>query len=215
VLTHTRWEHVPGLRHGFLDRHESARASGPHTIMTPRQVHGTLVLAATPGGPPPTADGLVTGTAGLLVGVVTADCVPLLLVAPRQRVAAAIHAGWRGMSAGILEAALGHLQASHGVGPGDIEAAIGPAVGPCCYEVGGEVLQAFRERSGDLTRAAWSTVRERLRLDLRHALRALLAEAGVEQATTLGPCTRCSPQYASYRRDGTAAGRQLSFVGFA
>jgi hypothetical protein len=221
VLTHARWESVAGLRHGFLDGTESARrlealggGSGAPPLLLPRQVHGARVVTATRGATPPEADGLVVGTAGQLVGVVTADCVPVLLVDLRRRVAAAVHAGWRGAAAGVLEAALGHLVRA-GCRPGDVEAALGPAIGGCCYEVGPEVAAAFRARTGHATTAAWSVRRGRDHLDLRTAARALLLDGGVGGVEVLGPCTACGDGYCSYRRDGRGAGRQLSFIGWA
>ena len=157
---------------------------------------------------------MVTATPGTCVGVVTADCVPLLLVAPRERVVAAVHAGWRGAAAGIIDAAIAHLHHGFGVEPATIEAAMGPAIGPCCYEVGPEVQAAFRERSGDATAAAWSRRAQHDMLDLRGAVRALLMAAGIRDVAILGPCTRCSPVYCSFRRDGATAGRQISFIGW-
>ncbi len=177
-------------------------------------MHGIAVVTAS-GGPPVEADGIVTARRGAAVGVITADCVPALLVAPGAGVVAAVHAGWRGAAAGVLEAALDHLRRHFGVAPADVEAAIGPAIGPCCYEVGPEVRAAFAARSGDLTAPAWQPHNGSLRLDLRQAVRLLLDAAGVRDLAEVGPCTACTPSLASYRRDGTGAGRQLSFIGWA
>jgi hypothetical protein len=162
----------------------------------------------------PEADGIVATTPGMVVGVLTADCAPILMIAPQRRVAAAVHAGWRGAAAGVAEAALAHLR-TFGVEPHEIEASIGPAIGACCYEVGPEVRAAFIARTSDLTRAAWSRRADRDVLDLRGAVQAILAAAGVRLTTLLGPCTRCSPDYCSFRRDGAGAGRQASFIGWA
>jgi len=184
-------------------------------VILPRQVHGTRVVTASVTEERPEADGLVTATRGMLVGVVTADCAPILLVSPRRRVAAAVHAGWRGASAGIVTAALSHLREWFDVEPRDVDASIGPAIGPCCYEVGPEVRAAFQAVSGETTAAAWSGRGDRDVLDLRRAIQALLDAAGVASVSVVGPCTRCSPTYCSYRRDGAAAGRQVSFIGWA
>jgi YfiH family protein len=185
------------------------------SVLLPRQVHGTRVVTAAPAHDPPEADAMVTAAPGTTVGVVTADCVPLLLVAPRERVVAAVHAGWRGAAAGIVDRALAHLHDVFGVEPAAVEAAIGPAIGACCYEVGPEVQAAFRQVSGDATATAWSRRGDRDVLDLRGAVRALLTAAGVRNVTMVGPCTRCSPAYCSYRRDGSSAGRQVSLIGWA
>lgn len=222
MLTHAPWRALPGLRHGFLDRRVGEdgggwAVAGPGGASLPvavaRQVHGTRVVAARPEGARPEADGLVPAAPGILVGVVTADCVPVLLIDPRQRAAAAVHAGWRGTAAGVLEATIECLTATCDSRPGDLEAAVGPAIGGCCYEVGPEVVDAFRARSGDLT-AAWQHGAGRPHLDLRRVAQLLLRVAGVSAVTILGPCTACDRRYHSYRRDGATAGRQLSFVGW-
>lgn len=221
MLRHAPWD-VAGLRHGFLDGAESAgegwepvlaAAGAPLPIVVPRQVHGTRVVNAV-AGEEARADGLAVARSGLLVGVVTADCMPVLLVDRRRRIAAAVHAGWRGAAAGVLETAVEHLRESFGTPAADLEAVIGPAITGSCYEVGPEVLDSFRARSGALTATAWSERDGRPHLDLRDAARLLLGAAGVASVHTVGPCTACDRRYNSYRRDGAGTGRQLSFVGW-
>ena len=223
MLTHAPWRPRAGLVHGFLDRAECderawptvfARLGIPLPIAVPRQVHGTAVVTAV-AGEAPEADGLIVTERGVLVGVVTADCVPVLLVEPGRRVAAAVHAGWRGSAAGVLEEALRQLTTVAGADPGAVEAVIGPAIAGCCYEVGREVREAFEKRTGGTTSGAWSRSPVRDHVDLRTAARLLLAAAGVRSVDILGPCTACGPGYHSYRRDGACTGRQLSFVGWA
>jgi YfiH family protein len=221
MLTHAPWCARPGLLHGFLGAAECvagrswagvlAGVGVTTPVFAPRQVHGTTVVGAADPHHAPAADASFTSERGRLVGVVTADCVPVLLLDARRELVAAVHAGWRGAAAGILEASLERLRS---VGAGDVEAAVGPAAGGCCYQVGEEVRAAFRERSGDVTAAAWAADGARWRLDLRGAVRALLVTAGVAQVTVLGPCTVCGPGHHSYRRDGDRAGRQLSFIGW-
>jgi YfiH family protein len=210
ALRHAPWEAVAGLRHGFLP----GRATPALDVLLPRQVHGTRVVTAEAAGDPPEADGMATARPGTTVGIVTADCAPVLLLAPARRVAAAVHAGWRGAAAGIVARALSHLRAAFGVEPGELEACVGPAIGPCCYEVGPEVRAAFERRAGAVTAAAWSRRGDRGVLDLRRAVLSLLEAGGVRAAHAVGPCTRCTPAYCSYRRDGAAAGRQVSFIGW-
>ena len=210
TLLHEPWRAIAGLDHGFLP----GRVEPAATVTLPHQVHGTRVVTAPLGTERPDADGVVTATPGTRVGVVTADCVPILLLARNHRVAAAVHAGWRGASAGIVGVALAHLRDEFGVEPAHVEAAMGPAIGPCCYEVGPEVRAAFRATSGETTASAWLRHGERDRLDLRDAVRALLEASGVERVTVVGPCTRCSPEHCSYRRDGADSGRQVSFIGW-
>lgn len=224
MLTHPPWVAITGLRHGFLTGGESSTSESRDAavatvgialpVATPRQVHGTVVVAAS-SEERSRADGLSVARPGLLVGVVSADCMPVLLVDRRRRVTAAVHAGWRGAAAGVLEAAITHLGAVYGSVPADLEAAIGPAIGGCCYEVGPEVRDAFRTRTGATTDPAWELGGVRPHLDLRVAARCLLSVAGVPAVAVLGPCTACGEGYHSYRRDGAATGRQLSFVGWA
>ncbi|TMA56956.1 MAG: peptidoglycan editing factor PgeF [Deltaproteobacteria bacterium] len=224
MLTYVPWAAIPGLAHGFLGRTECAgaaawdavvaRAGVRLPVVTARQVHGTRVATAAP-GPPPEADALISATAGQVVGVVTADCVPVLLIDRRRRVAGAVHAGWRGAAAGVIEAAVAKLDTAFQADAPSLEAVIGPAIGACCYEVGEEVLAAFRARVGDGTAPAWSHRDGRLHLDLRAAARLLLRGTGVGRVAVVGPCTACGSGYCSYRRDGAGAGRQLSFVGWA
>jgi len=235
VLTNPAWAAVPALRHGFLDHDDSMVASPGDweralrgvgirlPVITVRQVHGTRVVVAASRQEPgrsepederPEADGLASRARGVALGVVTADCVPVLMVARSAGVVAAVHAGWRGAAAGVLESAVALLGATFGVEPSQIEAALGPSIDPCCYRVGGEVQAAFTARTGTVTATAWAPAGDRLALDLRAAVRLLLEAAGVASVATVGPCTRCTPTLASYRRDGDRAGRQLSFIGW-
>jgi YfiH family protein len=169
-------------------------------------------VTADPDAERPEADGLVTSSA-TRVGVVTADCVPVLLFAPRRRVVAAVHAGWRGAAAGIVDEALAHLARAFDVEPDEIEAALGPAIGACCYEVGSEVRDAFVRSSGDTTASAWRPVGDRLMLDLRGAVERLLRRGGVREVATIGPCTLLA-EYCSYRRDGAGCGRPAELIGW-
>jgi len=211
TLVHEPWASVPGLVHGFLP----GRVDPPVRVDLPRQVHGTRVVTLGDGAERPEADGMVTSARDTRVGIVTADCVPILMLARRPRAVAAVHAGWRGGAAGVVEAALDHLRATFGVEPRDVEIAMGPAIAGCCYEVGPEVRAAFAARAGDVTRDAWTRRADRDVLDLRAAIGLLARRAGVAHVAVLGPCTRCDAGYCSYRRDGAEAGRQLSFIGWA
>jgi len=169
-----------------------------------QQVHGAAVLAARPGACGP-GDALLTAERGLALAIATADCVPVLLAG--DSAVAAVHAGWRGLVAGVLGAALDRLPgAANGV-----RAWIGPAIGPCCYEVGEEVAQAFIDSdrgAAVVRRGGWP----RPHLDLHLAARLELAARGVGEIHALAVCTRCTPTLWSYRRDGAAAGRNLAFI---
>jgi hypothetical protein len=224
VLTLDAWRSLPGLRHGFLDRGECggglnwdailATAGAPFPIALPRQVHGTHVVSARAGVQPADADAITSGTNGLLVGVVTADCVPVLLIHRDRHAATAAHAGWRGAAAGVLETAVRHLATELHAPAAELEAAIGPAICGRCYQVGPEVLEAFRTRTGGTTAPAWSERAGRHHIDLRHAAELLLRATGVGSVAIVGPCTACGEGFCSYRRDGAGCGRQLSFVGW-
>jgi YfiH family protein len=204
-----------GVRHGFGVR----GAKPPDAVTRPRQVHGRAVHEARRPGDAAAveADAIVCRVAGLAVGVVTADCVPVLLAAGGGRAVAAVHAGWRGLTAGVVTAGVEALAAAAGPAAG-VVAAIGPHVGPCCYEVDEPVLAAVRERftagvpDGALRpgRAghAW--------LDLGWLAVAELARAGVP-ADAIGRaaarCTACDAErFHSFRRDGPRSGRLLHFV---
>ena len=226
MLSSPDWDAVPWLRHGFLERDDDGaagdgrwsralRAAGiALPVVTVRQVHGIRVIVAEPGGAPAEADGIATRERGYALGVVTADCVPVLLLARSEGVVAAVHAGWRGAAAGVLEEALARLRTAFGVEPRDVEALLGPSIGPCCYRVRNDVRSAFTARTGTITSTAWEPAGDRLVLDLRAAARLLLEGAGVSSVASIGPCTQCTPAFASYRRDGANAGRQLSFIGW-
>lgn len=175
-----------------------------------RQVHGREVLTVGPVGPagglpadapPPDADALVVTGPGLPVAVLVADCVPIALAAPG--VAGAVHAGWRGLCAGVVEVAAARVTALAGAAP---TAWIGPCIGPCCYEVGPEVPAAFAARhpgAPDFSVAAGYGRPGICRFDLRAAAAHALATAGATVAGSLDvPCTMCDPRFFSHRRDG-------------
>src|SRR6266481_2723344 len=186
---------------------------------------------------PARADASVTKRAGLLLAVQTADCVPILLVDPKNRAVAAVHAGWRGTLARIVEKAIGRMQMEFGSQSADLLAAIGPAIGGCCYEVGTEVAAAF---SGQFVDAAeffdelrtgdepnplqWLNMMppghqpppKKVLLDLRKANRSQLEAAGVPVANIFVSdlCTGCRRDLLfSYRKEGPQSGRMMAVVG--
>jgi YfiH family protein len=153
------------------------------------------------------------------IAVATADCVPVLLAAPAARVVAAVHAGWRGLASGVIEAALEAL-ARCGVESAGVSAAIGPHIGPCCYEVDEPVLDALRARfAGGLAARARPGRAEHAWLDLGALARDALGAAGVRASRVdASPvaCTRCDAErFHSYRRDGARAGRLLHWIAAA
>jgi len=157
------------------------------------------------------ADGLWTEQPGVALAVQTADCVPILLLDKRRRRVAAVHAGWRGVWGRILPKQL-ELWAKEGSLPGDIQVALGPYIGPCCYEVSEDLARQFSTRWG----AAVLPPREGAgpRVDLAKALEEDLWEAGVlpEHLQSARLCTSCDGRFFSHRRQQGRAGRQLSWV---
>lgn len=126
-----------------------------------------------------------------------ADCTPVLLADPRRRVVGVVHAGWRGSAVRAAGAAVERMAEAFGSQPGDIVAGIGPAIGPCCYEVGHDVVDAFGPERTSLFESG--------KLDLWAANRQALVEAGVpdEQIEVAGVCTRChADQFFSHRANG-------------
>lgn len=189
----------------------------PADTFTATQVHGTTVVAVAGDPPSPSAregDALVTDRPGVAVGVVTADCLPILLTGPDRRVVAAVHAGWRGTLAGVATATLAVLKDRYGTAPGDLIALLGPCIRPCCYEVGPEVSAAVKEaypRWADRVLVPGLGGRDRLDLISLNALQ--LATAGVLDVRDRGGCTQCDAAgYHSYRRDGAGAGRMVSWI---
>lgn len=217
---------VPGLVHGFERRlaspgRESREASRqrvgqalePHDrLLLMKQVHGAHVLRA-PWQGTPEADAATASEAGLILGVETADCLPVFLVDPRRRAVAAAHAGWRGTAAGVVARAVEALVAA-GSRPAELLAALGPGIGPCCYEVGDELRASFGPKGAEFFRPG---PRGRPHLDVRAANRRQLQGAGLrlEHVHDVDECTSCRADlYHSYRRDGPGGGRMISFVGF-
>jgi purine-nucleoside/S-methyl-5'-thioadenosine phosphorylase / adenosine deaminase len=201
-----------GARHGFGLR----GASEPAGVQRPKQVHGRAVARLQRvGAALGEADAVVCDAPGAAVAVVTADCVPILLAAPGARVVAAVHAGWRGLAAGVIEAALRALEEAGAPGP-ELAAAVGPHIGPCCYEVDAPVLDALRTRFGAaLAEASRPTRPAHARIDLGALARAELARVLPSDAigSFADACTRCdAARFESHRRDGPRAGRMLHWI---
>jgi polyphenol oxidase len=190
----------------------------------------------------PAGDGLMTAEPGILLTIRIADCLPVLLVDPEQRVVAAVHAGWRGARARIIEKSVGDLRRAFGSDPQTLFAALGPSIRACCYEVGEEVVEAFHGSFAGAdqffqplpNRAKAATDRHSIlflsadppghapehapiaRLDLIAAARYQLASAGVDPANVFVAdyCTACRTDlFFSHRREGGATGRQAAAIG--
>lgn len=183
------------------------------------QVHGSIVHAVTRETVAlrPVGDGMVTSEPGVMIGIFTADCVPLLIVDANRKIAGAFHAGWRGAIADIAKAGVDSMTRL-GARVGDLQAAMGPSIGACCFEVDAALAEQFvREIPGasEHTRAGRTG---KAYLDLRAIVKHQLVRAGLapENVVSVGPCTRCAcGQFFSRRAaGGKTTGLQMSFVGF-
>ena len=217
---------------------QSALNANDLTLVSLKQFHSDVVcgFSAAP-GEPRSADASITNTPNLLLGIQTADCVPILLLDPKKRAVAAVHAGWRGTLRRIVEKTIGRMKMEFKTDPSDLLAAIGPAIGGCCYEVGTEVAAAFHSqfanapewfdelRTGDEPNPLqWlnqfppghQPPPKNVRLDLRKANRAQLQAAGLRSQNIFVSdlCTACHPDLLfSYRKQGSESGRMMSVIG--
>jgi YfiH family protein len=191
---------VPGVMFGSRadgdgrsDKHSRdafSRAAGiPPDWATIRQVHGSVVAVADAPGFYGDADGLITEVPRLPLAIATADCVPVVLISKRSR--ALVHAGWRGVAAGVVSEAVAAMERS---GNTVDRAVIGPHIGPCCYEVGQEVIDAVGGFAGTTRQGTTS-------LDLAGAVRAQMDRTEI---VDMGVCTFDDESMASYRENGTA-----------
>jgi hypothetical protein len=228
--------HVFASRHLALDRDgelELGGALGVDAIAMVTQVHGRTVAVvrdgARDGAPVPErkteADALIGNAPGIALAVRTADCVPLLLADRGSEAVAAVHAGWRGTAAGAATEAVAALGREFGTRPADIVAAIGPSIGPCCYEVGSELVDAFAAAGHERHLIArWfptpppprgSRTPSALRLDVAGANRDQLLLAGVPEAQIFS-CGLCTAMHldvlTSYRAEGKTAGRIVAAI---
>jgi YfiH family protein len=195
------------------------RAADTNKWIALHQVHGAAVYPAdrvlpgtprdpvsgmTAGAGAPKADAAVSAEPGAVLSVLTADCAPVALVAPG--VVAAVHAGWRGIAAGVLEAAVAEVRRRS---EGPVRAVLGPCIHPECYEFSPADLEPIARRLGP--DAAGTTAAGRPALDVPGAVRAALTGVGVPDLTDVDVCTACSREHFSHRRDGLT-GLQLMLV---
>jgi len=203
IYRSTELDALPWLIHGFGTR----RAGIPalfRNLATLKQTHSDNCISADGrSGVLGQGDALLEDAPGAVIAVKTADCVPILLVDERHRAVAAVHAGWRGTVARVALGAVQAMSRRFSTNPRDLDAAIGPAIGCCCYEVRADVAAQFG-------------LQGRAHIDLADANRAQLLESGVTAGRIYASnlCTMCRPEdFHSFRRDREAAGRLYSFAG--
>lgn len=185
------------------------------------QVHGDDIFMIHPHGEfydscdPLNYDAMVTSRANLAICIKTADCVPVFIVDRVNQIIAAIHAGWRGTASGITAKVARRMMERFGSQPADLLAAIGPSIGPCCYEVDAQTARAFQYVRNARDFFSKAKRKDRLMLDLAEANYLQLLDAGVPQANieTSGWCTKCHPDiFFSHRGSGGITGRQINFL---
>jgi YfiH family protein len=193
-----------GFSHAFPTREMTDAALlvalGTAAVIQVKQVHGARAVRAAEAARQE-ADALVAREAGVAVGVRVADCVPVLVADETSGAVAAIHAGWRGVVGGVVRAGVELLGGTR------LVAAIGPCIGPCCFEVGRDVA----ERIGFVVREHG----DKAYVDLRAAVRAQLVALGLDDAhiEDVAGCTKHEPErFHSFRRDGARSGRMLAAI---
>ena len=209
--------------HENLKRAAMALSIPVEKILCAAQIHGDRIHQVSGGEPsifgpdaPLQGDGLVTVEKGLYLGILTADCVPLLLFDPRRSVVGAVHAGWRGTEKGIAGKAVRKMCDAFGCEASDILVALGPAIGPCCYVVGDEVARAFVEKDPETGPFLQPEGSGRWTLDLEAVNRHQLIRAGIRDTnvTTSSLCTSCRKDlFFSVRAEGEPTGRQIALIG--
>ena len=185
----------------------------PAALVVTRHVHGTNVWSVgEPLAPDAEFDGLVCDRPGPVLGAFAADCIPLLFADPHARVIGAAHAGWRGTVHGIAANVVARM-VELGARAEHVRVALGPSIGPCCFEVGPEVVAEFRTAFGEVPGLVVAGPHKD-HIDLRVASRVVLERAGVTQIDDRPPCTRCAgDRFFSYRRDGQAGGVHMAYIG--
>ncbi|MCE2502812.1 MAG: peptidoglycan editing factor PgeF [Chlorobi bacterium] len=174
-----------------------------------KQVHGDRVVYVDEGYQPTESDALITDQEGWLLGVSTADCVPILLAVPEKSIVGAIHSGWRGSAQNVASKTVRAVEEQFRIAPGELIAWIGPSAGQCCYEVGEDIFRAFDNRRfkpiGD----------EKFLFDNKGVVLDQLLEAGLRpEKIEIDPrCTICDTRFHSWRRDRKASGRMIAVIG--
>ena len=220
-------------------RFQSALGAANLDLVPLKQIHSDVIriFPQSAAADPCKGDASATNHSGLLLAIQTADCVPILLVDPKRRAVAAIHAGWRGTLARITQKAVGQMQFEFGSKPSDLLAAVGPSIGPCCYEVAADFVTKFTAQFADAAEyfdeprsgeepnpLQWLNMKppghqpppKNVHLDLRKANHSQLVAAGLlaKNIYVSDLCTACHTCLLfSHRREGPLSGRLLSVIG--
>jgi len=236
-LSYTDWDLNQRVEENRF-RLQRALDASEFALLPLRQIHSDLIeLFTAPAARTPHGDASLTSRPGLLLAIQTADCVPLLVVDPKRRAVAAVHAGWRGTLARIAEKTVGRMQLHFGSKPRDLLAALGPSIGPCCYEVAAEFVTQFSSQFADGA-SYFDSARtgeepnplewlsqmppghrpppKTVHLDLRKANRSQLLAAGLAERNLFisDLCTACHTDlFFSYRKEGPRSGRLMALVG--
>lgn len=190
-------------------------------LVSVRQVHGNDILVIDEPNEDYShfssveSDAIITNQPGVMIGICVADCVPILLCDPRNKVVAAVHAGWQGTAAKLVGKTVAGMGSLFGSDPKELQVAIGPSIGKCCYEVDAPVKQAFLQSGMPWDSFAEAQGEGKWRLDMAAANRDLLLSAGVPAAgiQVSDMCVCCRKDlFFSYRRDSGDTGRQMGFI---
>lgn len=190
-------------------------------LVTVRQVHGSDILVIDEPNEDFShflgveSDAIITNQPGVMIGVCVADCAPILLLDPEKRIIAAVHAGWQGTAARLVAKAVAGMESLFGCRPENLQAAIGPCISSCCYEVDAPVKQAFEQNGIGWGSCTVPSGEGKWKLDLARANRQLLCTAGVLDSAIQDAemCVSCQKElFFSYRRDNGMTGRQMGFI---
>lgn len=224
-LGHRRGDDPERVRENYR-RFCAATGTDETSIVMTNQVHGNVVKVVTQADVKPDllaptpfeADGLATNVPGVTLCIFSADCIPILLFDPEKKAAAAVHAGWRGTAAAIAAVAVETMAREFGSAPVNVRAAIGPGIGPCCFETDGDVPAAMTAALGSLAEPFMTWTGEKWRVDLKAINAAVLERAGVlrEHIDVSRDCTCCqhdrfwSHRYTKGERGSQAAVMMLA-----
>lgn len=178
-------------------------------IVVPKQVHSNNVIIGTKAGNIIDTDGIITNNKDLILSIQVADCIPIYLFDKQNHNIGLVHAGWRGVTAGIIENSIERMKELDSIST-NIKVLLGPSIRQCCFEVGLEVGKLFSNQFQKIGKD------DRTQLDLQSVVIAKLINMDIQSKniSDINECTCCSEQYHSFRRDGNKAGRMIAMMGF-